>query len=121
MSENTSLTDAVKETAGISLTDAMKDVAGHRTWLIERALDAQNDAPQDGSGPSPTRLRATCARFAVFVVVTLALFLAGSGDLDAELPAPAAASERRISLKTCRAWARKSPSMTAPVAGSSGA
>lgn len=87
MSENPSLTDAVKETAGISLTDAMKDVAGHRTWLVERALDAQDDAPPHGRGRSSTRLRAVCARLAAFVVVALALFLAGPTDLDAEWPA----------------------------------
>jgi uncharacterized caspase-like protein len=87
MSEIPSLTDAVKETAGISLTDAMKDVAGHRTWLVERALDAQDDARQDDSGRSTMRLRAACARFAVFVVVAVALFLAGPTDLDAEWPA----------------------------------
>ena len=38
MSEDISLTDAVKLTAGISLTKAVKDVAGCRDWFFDEVL-----------------------------------------------------------------------------------
>ena len=44
MSEDTSLTDAVKLAAGISLSKAVKDVAGRRTWFVDEVLDARDDA-----------------------------------------------------------------------------
>ncbi len=97
MSENSSLTDAVKQTAGVSLTEAVKGVAGRRTWFVDEAPDARDDATQDGASHRAMRLRAACARLAAFAVLTLAFFLVASTDLDAELPSPAAA-HRRVAL-----------------------
>ena len=47
MSEDVSLTDAVKLTAGISLTRAVKDVAGCRDWFFDEVLDAQDGATRE--------------------------------------------------------------------------
>lgn len=46
MSQGSSLTDAVKLTAGISLTRAVKDAAGCRIRFIEEVLDNRDDASQ---------------------------------------------------------------------------
>ena len=43
-----SLTDAVKLTAGISLTGAVKDVAGRRDWFVDEVLDAQDECHARG-------------------------------------------------------------------------
>ena len=72
MSEDTSLTDAVKLAAGISLTKAVKDVAGRRTWFVDEVLDARDDAAPGAVTPRAPRLVAACARLAAFAVLTLA-------------------------------------------------
>jgi len=88
MSEDTSLTEAVKQAAGISLTEAVKVVACDRTWLVQSALEAQDDA----MGRAGYR-----ARLAVLAVLALAFLLAGASILDAELPVRSMAP-RRVAL-----------------------
>jgi hypothetical protein len=78
MSEDTSLTNAVKLAAGISLTKAVKDVAGRRAWFIDEVLDAHDDAAPGTTTPRAPRLIAACARLAAFTVLTLAFLQATS-------------------------------------------
>jgi hypothetical protein len=57
MSEDTSLTNAVKQAAGISLTMAVKDVAGCRDRFVYEVLDAQDGATQEAiARPAPRPL-----------------------------------------------------------------
>jgi len=91
MSEDISLTDAVKLTAGISLTRAVKDVAGCRDWFFDEVLDAQDGATQ---GAATWRyLFLTCARLAAFAVLTFTFLNATSTSttLDAQRGSLAAA------------------------------
>jgi hypothetical protein len=99
MSEDTSLTNAVKLAAGISLTKAVKDVAGRRAWFIDEVLDADDDAAPGAITPRAPRLVAACARLAAFAVLTLAFLQATSTStvLDGQrglLPA----AHRRVAL-----------------------
>jgi uncharacterized caspase-like protein len=55
MSKGTSLTDAVKLTAGVSLTRAVKDAAGCRIRFIEEVLDTRDDGSQTAAA-RPARL-----------------------------------------------------------------
>ena len=91
MSEDISLTDAVKLTAGISLTRAVKDVAGCRDWFFDEVLDAQ-----DGATPGAATWRCfflRCARLAAFAVLTFTFLNATSTStiLDAQRGSLAAA------------------------------
>jgi len=84
MSEDISLTDAVKLTAGISLTRAVKDVAGCRDWFFDEVLGAQDDATQGAVTWRCLFLR--CARLAAFTVLTFTFLNATSTStiLDAQ-------------------------------------
>ena len=84
MSEDISLTDAVKLTAGISLTRAVKDVAGCRDWFFDEVLDAQDGATQATVIWRYLFLR--CARLAAFAVLTFTFLNATSTStiLDAQ-------------------------------------
>jgi uncharacterized caspase-like protein len=86
MTENTSLTDAVKEAAGVSLTEAVKGVAGCRISFVDDAFTSS--APKVG----PRALR-------VFALAILALtfHLVGSTVLDTDWPAVLSA-HRRVAL-----------------------
>jgi uncharacterized caspase-like protein len=99
MSEDGSLTDAVKQAAGISLTEAMKGVGGHRTFIVEEALGG-GDA---GIRPRPARWTrrayGACLRLAALAVLAFALLAAGAAEIDAERPVRAtAAAQRRVAL-----------------------
>jgi len=96
MSEDTSLTNAVKLAAGISLTKAVKDVAGRRAWFIDEVLDAHDDAAPGTTTPRAARLIAACARLAAFTVLTLAFLHATSTStvLDGQRGLLAAAHSR---------------------------
>ena len=91
MSEDISLTEAVKLTAGISLTRAVKDVAGCRDWFFDEVLDAQDGATQGAATWRCLFLR--CARLAAFAVLTFAFLNATSTStiLDAQRGSLAAA------------------------------
>jgi uncharacterized caspase-like protein len=94
MSEDTSLTDAVKQAAGISLTEAVKGVAGRKGWFVDADLETRNDAIQGAARRRAMRLLALCARLAAFAVLTITFMQATSTVLDAERPLPAAAHTR---------------------------
>jgi uncharacterized caspase-like protein len=94
MSENTSLTDAVKLAAGISLTEAVKGVAGRRTRLADEALDCQDNTMQSGVRSRAIRQLRQCAKAIVFPILIVALVLFESTVLDADWPKPAAMHTR---------------------------
>ena len=81
MSENTSLTDAVRLTAGISLTKAVKDAAGCRVWFVDDVLDIQIEAARSAVARRVRCLRAACVKLAAFAVVTLSLLIATSTNV----------------------------------------
>ena len=79
MSENTSLTDAVKLTAGISLTKAVKDAAGCGVWFVDEILDIDGEATRWALNRRLRCLRGACVRLAAFAVITLS-FVIGTSD-----------------------------------------
>ena len=64
MSEDTSLTNAVKLAAGISLTEAVKDVAGRRAWLVDEVLEHRDDAARARARRRATRFSPHARRLA---------------------------------------------------------
>lgn len=72
MSQDSSLTDAVKLTAGVSLTRAVKDAAGCRIRFIEEVLDAWDDGSQAAAARSarlPFAVRTGLAALALLVTL----------------------------------------------------
>ncbi len=99
MSEDGSLTDAVKRAAGISLTEAVKGVGGHRSFLVEEALEGCDAGAAFAAARGRRRALAACRRLASLAVLAFALLAAGATVLDAERPMPATAPERqRVAL-----------------------
>ena len=113
MSENISLTDAVKLAAGMSLTEAVKGVAGRRTWFVDEAIDARDDATPRRAGHRAIRLLAGCARLAAVAAIPLAVLLAGSTALDADWPSPAA-MQKRVALVIGNSAYRYTPKLDNP-------
>jgi uncharacterized caspase-like protein len=97
MSEDGSLTDAVKKVAGISLTEAVKGVGGHRTCIVEEALGGDDAGTIPTVSRWPRRLGQGCRRLAILTLLAFVLLAAGSTVIDAERPAPAPA-HRRVAL-----------------------
>jgi hypothetical protein len=112
MSEDTSLTDAVKLAAGISLTQAVKEVAGCRVWFVDDMLAAQDYEAVAAGG---RWLRAACGRLAAFGIVLLALsyLTSTSTVLDWERGRPIAA-QRRIALVVGNSAYRHTPLLENP-------
>jgi uncharacterized caspase-like protein len=98
MSENTSLTDAVKLTAGISLTKAVKDAAGCRVWFVDEVLDIDGEATRWALTRRLRCLRAACVRLAAFAVITLSFVVAPSTDALKVERASLPATHRRVAL-----------------------
>ena len=71
MTEGTSLTDAIKLSAGISLTKAVKDAAGRRDHFIDEVLDRQDYAGRTVLARWAPRAIALCPRLAAFAIITL--------------------------------------------------
>jgi uncharacterized caspase-like protein len=90
MSDNTSLTDAVKEVAGVSLTEAVKGVAGCRTSFVDDAFATQDGATAPSFSPRALRV------FAI-VILALTFHLVGPTVLDADWPA-ALSAHKRVAL-----------------------
>jgi uncharacterized caspase-like protein len=86
MSEDTSLTNAVKLVAGISLTNAVKDVAGRRGWFVDEGLDTQDGATQEAITHRAPRLLAASARLAAFALLTLTFLHAASTSTVLDAP-----------------------------------
>jgi len=120
MSENTSLTDAVRQVADDSLTGAIKRVAGHRPWLVDAALDGEDHGRADGAGHPPNRLLAGCARLAATALLSIVFLLAGSflprGSriADADRQMPVAAAPKRVALVIGNAAYRHTPKLENP-------
>src|SRR6516225_8702764 len=98
MSENTSLTDAVKLTAGISLTKAVKDAAGCSVWFVDEVLDIHGEATRWVLTRRLRCLRAACVRLAAFAVITLSFIVATSTDALKMERASLPATHRRVAL-----------------------
>ena len=77
MSEDTSLTDAVKHAVGVSLTEAVQSSAGRRAWVVDVALEALEDAARGGRRRYLRRLRAGCFQLAAIAILSLAVLFAG--------------------------------------------
>lgn len=112
MSENPSITDAVKLAAGISLTEAVKGVAGRRTWFADEMFDDAAEEPHDGLRQRGVRFLTGCARVLRLAVLTSILLLAMPGGLDADLPH--AVAQKRVALVIGNAAYRHTPELTNP-------
>jgi uncharacterized caspase-like protein len=97
MSEDTSLTDAVKLAAGISLTEAVKGIAGRRAWFADEALDARDEAAQAGAGRRAMQLLAGCARLAAIAILSLVFLLAESTGIGWDRSIPGM-TQKRVAL-----------------------
>ncbi len=106
MSGNTSLTDAVKETAGVSLTEAVKGVAGCRTSFIDDAFASQDEATAPSVGSRALRVFA-------FVILALTFHLVGTTVLDADRPA-ALGGHRRVALVVGNSAYQYAPTLENP-------
>src|SRR3954470_6003183 len=96
MSEDTSLTNAVKLAAGISLSKAVKEVAGRGAWFVDEVLENRDDAAERAAPPRARRIIAACGRLALLAILAL-LFLqvASTSTLpDGPRPLPPAARSR---------------------------
>src|SRR5262245_34637475 len=115
MSEATSLTDAIKLTAGTSLSQAVKDAAGCRSWFVDDVLHAGDDARQHTAEPHARRLLAACAKFVALIALTFAFLhtTATSTFLDAERGALAAV-QRRVALVVGNSAYRHTPRLENP-------
>jgi len=113
MSENTSLTDAVKLTAGISLTKAVKDAAGCRIWFVDEVLDIDGGVTR-GLNRRMRCLRAACARLAAFVIITLSFVIATSSDVLKVERASLPAMHRRVALVVGNSAYQHTASLTNP-------
>jgi uncharacterized caspase-like protein len=78
MSEDTSLTNAVKQAAGISLTKAVKDVAGRSVRFVDEVLDFPDGGSQGAASRRARRLLTACMRLVALAALTLALLPATS-------------------------------------------
>ena len=115
MSEATSLTDAIKLTAGISLSQAVKDAAGYRTRFVDDVFDARDDARQHTAARHARRVFAACAKLVALIALTIAFLhtTATSTFLDAERGPPAAV-QRRVALVVGNSAYRHTPRLENP-------
>ena len=88
MSEDTSLTDAVKQAVGVSLTEAVQSSAGRRAWVVDVALETLEDAARGGR--RLRRLLVGCAQLAAIATLSVIVLFAGSTGTgsDRDRPAP---------------------------------
>jgi uncharacterized caspase-like protein len=110
MGEDRSLTDAVKQAAGISLTEAVKGAGGRRAWIVDEALDSA----ELGTGHRARPLVGGCVRLAALAALAVAFLVVGSSYLDAELPEPAGV-HRRVALVVGNSKYRFASSLGNPV------
>jgi hypothetical protein len=106
MNGNTSLSDAVREAAGISLTEAVKGVAGPRNSLVEEVFTSDEGIRARNAGYR-------CLRLFAFAVLVLTFNLAGSTILDADWPSPVAL-HRRVALVVGNSAYQHSPTLENP-------
>ena len=111
MSENASLTDAVRLAAGISLTEAVRSVAGRRAWLVDAILEAQD--AETGPGNRARQLLAGCARLAAIAILSVVVLLAVSTDTGSDATARAIV-QRRVALVIGNSAYRYTPKLANP-------
>jgi uncharacterized caspase-like protein len=112
MSENesTSLTDAVRQTAGVSLTRAVKDAAGRGLLFVEDVLEA-GECEMRGA---PARTMRTFARLAALAVLALAFIHVTTTPVrDAERGSLSVA-HRRVALVVGNSAYRYTPRLENP-------
>jgi uncharacterized caspase-like protein len=112
--EGTSLTEAVKDTAGISLTRAVKDAAGRGTLVLEEVLDAEPGMARrilgwliEPTGAAGARLAAVALLALVFLNVT------PTPVRDSERASPGLA-HKRVALVIGNSAYRYSPRLENP-------
>ena len=113
MSEDTSLTDAVKLAAGISLTEAVKSAAGRRAWFVDAALEALDEAARGGGRDRLQRLLAGGAQLAAIAILSVAILLGGATDTGSDR-APRAAPQKRVALVIGNSAYRYTPKLANP-------
>ena len=113
MSEDTSLTDAVKLAAGISLTEAVQNAAGRRAWFVDAALEALDEAGRGGGRDRVQRLLAGCAQLAAIAILSVAILLGGATDTGSDR-APRAAPQKRVALVIGNSAYRYTPKLANP-------
>ena len=105
MDGNTSLSEAVKEAAGISLTEAVKGVAGPRNSLVEEVFTSDEGVRARNAGYRGLRLFA-------FAILVLTFHLGGSTILDADWPP--LALHKRVALVVGNSAYEQSPTLENP-------
>jgi uncharacterized caspase-like protein len=115
MSEDTSLTDAVKRAAGISLTEAVKTVAGRGAWFLDETPDSQRRARRSAAAALPRLFRTACTRFAALAVLTLTFLNAMSTSTAPDGGTqPLASSHRRVALVVGNSAYQQAPALQNP-------
>jgi uncharacterized caspase-like protein len=111
--ESTYLTEAVKQTAGVSLTRAVKDAAGRGVAFVEEVLDGGEGERRDALARTP-RMLAASARLAAVAALALAfLHLAPAPVHDAERGSLGVA-HRRVALVVGNSAYRHTPRLENP-------
>jgi uncharacterized caspase-like protein len=113
MSEDTSLTDAVKQTVGVSLTEAVQSSAGRKAWVVDVALEALEDAARGGRHRYVRRLLGGCAQLAAIAMLSIAILFAGSTDTGSERSA-GATPQKRVALVIGNSAYRHTPRLENP-------
>jgi uncharacterized caspase-like protein len=113
MREERSLTEAVKDAAGVSLTEAVRGVTGRREWVVDVALEALDDIARSSRDYHLRRLRAGCARLAAIAVLCAAIVCAGSTGIGSDR-APRAILQKRVALVIGNSAYRNTPRLENP-------
>jgi uncharacterized caspase-like protein len=113
MSEDTSLTDAVKHTVGVSLTEAVQSSAGRRAWVVDVALEALEDAARGGRRRYLRRLLAGCTQFAAIAILSVIVLFAGSTGTGSDR-SPRAMPQKRVALVIGNSAYRNTPRLENP-------
>ena len=115
MSEDTSLTDAVKHAAGISLTEAVQSAAGRRAWVVDVALETLEDAARGGRRRHACRrLLAGCAQLAAIAILSVHILLARIDRYRLGSRAAAPRPQKRVALVIGNSAYRYTPRLENP-------
>jgi uncharacterized caspase-like protein len=111
MSEDTSLTDAVKQAVGVSLTEAVQSSAGRRAWVVDVALETLEDAARGGR--RLRRLLVGCAQLAAIATLSVIVLFAGSTGTGSDR-SPGAMPQKRVALVIGNSAYRNTPRLENP-------
>jgi uncharacterized caspase-like protein len=115
MSENTSLTDAVKLTAGVSLTRAVKEAAGRTAWLVDEVVGSRESSIQGALARQAQQFLAACGRLAPFAVLILPfLYITPLSPVLDAVRESQAATHRRVALVIGNSAYRHTPRLENP-------